>query len=136
MSTTESIQLVDKLVEAKIPKPTATELVDRIDRGNLESDNPKWINLENDVQDLKNDVQWLKWVVALGFPILIGIVTYLHNDMKAEIHSVRTEIHSVRTEVKAEVHSVRTEIQSLRTEMQSMQKEINAKIDQILLRRR
>ena len=134
---------MDKLVEAKIPKSTATELVDRIDRGNLEPDNPKWINLENDVQDLKsdvqdiksdvqvlkNEVQWLKWVVALGFSALIalmfgivGIVTYLHNDMKAEIHSVRTEM--------------KTEMQSLRTEMQSMQKEINAKIDQILLQRR
>ena len=143
MGTTETIQLVDKLVEAKIPKSTATELVDRIDRGNLEPDNPKWINLENDVQDLKNgvefvknDVRWLKWVVALGFPILIGIVTYLHNDMKAEIHSVRTE-------VKTEIQSVRTEIQSVRTEVkteiQSVRTEINqlsAKIDQILLQRR
>ena len=160
MGTAESIQLVDKLVEAKIPKSTATELVDRIDRGNLELDNPKWINLESDVQDLKsdvqdiksgvqvlendvqvvkndvqdlksdvqvlkNDVRWLKWAIALGFSALValmfgivGIVTYLHNDTKAEIHSVRTEI------------------QSLRTEMQSMQKEINAKIDQILLQRR
>ena len=131
--------MVDKLVEAKIPKSTATELVDRIDRGNLEPDNPKWINLENDVQDIKsgvqvlendvqvlksdvgfvkNEVQWLKWAIALGFSALIalmfgivGIVTYLHNDTKAEI-------------------------QSLRTEMQSMQKEINAKINQILLQRR
>ena len=146
MGTAESIQLVDKLVEAKIPKSTATELVDRIDRGNLEPDNPKWINLENDVQDLKsdvqdikndvqvlkNEVQWLKWAIALGFSALValmfgivGIVTYLHNDTKAEIHSVRTDIQSVRTEM-----------QSMRTEMQSMQKEINAKIDQILLQRR
>ena len=113
--------MVDELVKARIPKPTATKLIDRIDRGNLESDNPKWINLENDVQDLKNDVgfvkndvRWLRWVVtslvALMFGI-VGIVTYLHNDMKAEI-------------------------QSLRTEMQLMQKEISAKIDQILFRRR
>ena len=174
MGTAESIQLVDKLVEAKIPKSTATELVDRIDRGNLELDNPKWINLENDVQDLKNDVQdlkndvqdlknnvqdlksgvqvlendvqvvkndvqdlksdvqvlkndvrWLKWAIALGFSALValmfgivGIVTYLHNDMKAEIHSVRTEM-------KAEIQSVRTDINQL-----------SAKIDQILLQRR
>ena len=136
MGTAESIQLVDKLVEAKIPKSTATELVDRIDRGNLEPDNPKWINLESDIGFVKNDVHWLKWAMALGFSALIalmfgivGIVTYLHNDMKAGIHSVRTEIQSLRTEMK-------TEINSLRTEMQSMQKKINAKIDQILLRRR
>ena len=108
MSTTETIQLVDELVKAKIPKSTATRLVDRIDRGNLEPDNPKWINLESDVQVLKNDVRWLKWAIALGFPILIGIVTYLHNNTKTEIHSVKTE-------------------------MQSMQKEINAKIDQMLI---
>ena len=129
MGTAESIQLVDKLVEAKIPKSTATELVDHIDK--------------NIPDTLANDVHWLKWVVTLGFSALIalmfgivGIVTYLHNDMKADIHSVRTEmkteIHSVRTEIQ----SVRTEIQSLRTEMQSMQKEINAKIDQILIQRR
>ena len=174
MGTAESIQLVDELVEAKIPKSTATRLVDRIDRGNLEPDNPKWINLENDVQDLKsgvqvlendvqvvksdvqdlkndvqvlksdvqdlkndvqvlksdvgfvkNDVRWLKWAIALGFSALValmfgivGIVTYLHNDMKAEIHSVRTEM-------KAEIQSVRTDINQL-----------SAKIDQILLQRR
>ena len=120
MGTAESIQLVDELVEAKIPKSTATRLIDRIDRGNLEPDNPKWINLENDVQDLKNDVQvlksdvgfvkndvrWLKWAIALGFSALValmfgivGIVTYLHNDMKAEIHSVRTEM---KAEIQAE----------------------------------
>ena len=167
MGTAESIQLVDELVEAKIPKSTATRLIDRIDRGNLEPDNPKWINLENDVQDLKNDVQdlknnvqdlksgvqvlendvqvvkndvqdlksdvqvlkndvrWLKWAIALGFSALValmfgivGIVTYLHNDMKAEIQSVRTEM-------KAEIQSVRTDINQL-----------SAKIDQILLQRR
>ena len=100
--------MVDELVKARIPKPTATRLVDRIDK--------------NMPDTLANDVHWLKWVVALGFPILIGIITYLHNDMKAEIRSVRTE--------------VKTEIRSIRTEMQSMQKEINAKIDQILLQRR
>ena len=122
MGTAESIQLVDKLVEAKIPKSTATELVDHIDK--------------NIPDTLANDVHWLKWVVTLGFSALIalmfsivGIVTYLHNDMKADIHSVRTEM-------KTEIHSLRTEIQSLRTEMQSMQKEINAKIDQILIQRR
>ena len=174
MGTAESIQLIDELVKARIPKSTATELVDRIDRGNLEPDNPKWINLENDVQDLKNDVQvlksdvqdlkndvqvlksdvqdlkndvqvlksdvgfvkndvrWLKWAIALGFSALValmfgivGIVTYLHNDMKAEIHSVRTGM-------KAEIHSVRTEIQSVRTDIN----QLSAKIDQILLQRR
>ena len=146
VSTTETIQLVDELVKARIPKPTATRLVDRIDRGNLEPDNPKWINLENDVQDLKNDVQdlkndvgilqkdvgfvkndihWLKWAIALGFSALIalmfgivGIVTYLHNDMKAEIHSVRTEMQSMQKETNAKID------------------QLNAKIDQILLQRR
>ena len=124
MGTAESIQLVDELVKARIPKPTATRLIDCIDRGNLEPDNPKWINLENDVQDLKNDVQdlksdvqWLKWIVALGFPVLIGIITYLHSDTKTEMQSIRTEM--------------KTEINSVRTEMQSMQKETNAKIDQL-----
>ena len=111
MSTTETIQLVDKLVEARIPKATATELVDRIDKGNLEPDNPKWIKLEN-------DVHWLKRVVALGFSALIalmfgivGIVTYLHNDMKTEIHSVRIDL----------TYKI---------------DQLNAKIDQILLQRR
>ena len=118
MSTTESIQLVDKLVKAKIPKPTATELVDRIDK--------------NIPDTLANDVHWLKWVVALGFSALIalmfgivGIVTYLHNDMKAEIHSVRTGIQSVRTEM-----------QSMQKETNAKIDQLNAKIDQILLRRR
>ena len=113
MSTTETIQLVDELVKAKIPKSTATKLVDRIDNNKSNT-----LELEDDIKWIKNDVHWLKWVVALGFPILIGIVTYLHNDMKAEIHSVRTE-------VKTEIQSVRTEINQL-----------SAKIDQILLQRR
>ena len=130
VSTTETIQLVDELVEAKIPKPSATRLVDRIEKNKPDaSENDlKWTKLEN-------DVHWLKWAMALGFSALvalmfgiIGIVTYLHNDMKAGIHSVRTEIQSLRTEMK-------TEINSLRTEMQSMQKEINAKIDQMLIQR-
>ena len=125
MSTTETIQLVDELVKARIPKSTATRLVDRIDRGNLEPDNPKWINLESDVQVLKNDVRWLKWAIALGFSALValmfgivGIVTYLHNDMKAEIHSVRTEMQSMQKETNSKID------------------QLNAKIDQMLIQRR
>ena len=87
MSTTETIQLVDELVKAKIPKSTATKLVDRIDNNKSNT-----LELEDDIKWIKNDVHWLKWVVALGFPILIGIVTYLHNNTKTEIHSVKTEM--------------------------------------------
>ena len=135
MGTADALQLVDELVKARIPKPTATKLVDRIDNNKSNT-----LELEDDIEWIKNDVRWLRWIVtslvALMFGI-VGIVTYLHNDMKAEIQSVRTEvkteINSVRTEINSLRTEMKTEIQSLRTEMQSMQKEINAKIDQMLI---
>ena len=131
MGTADALQLVDELVKARIPKPTATKLVDRIDNNKSNT-----LELEDDIKWIKNDVRWLRWLVtslvALMFGI-VGIVTYLHNDMKAEIRSVRTEM---KTEMQSLRTEMKTEINSLRTEMQSMQKEINAKIDQILLQRR
>ena len=116
--------MVDELVKARIPKSTAAKLIDRIEKNEPDtSENDlKWTRLEN-------DVHWLKWAIALGFSALIalmfgivGIVTYLHNDMKAEIHSVRT--------------GMKTEINSVRTELTSKIDQLSAKIDQILLRRR
>ena len=109
----ESIQLVDELVEAKIPKSTAARLVDRIEKNEpdtLEND-LKWTKLENDLSFIKNDLHWLKWIVTSLVALMlaiIGIVTYLHNDTKIEIQSIRTE----------------------------MKTEINSKIDKMLIQRR
>ena len=134
--------MVDELVKARIPKPTVAKLIDRIEKNEPDtSENDlKWTRLEN-------DVHWLKWAIALGFSALValmfgivGIVTYLHNDMKAEIHSVRTgmktEMQSIRTEIQSVRTEMKTEINSLRTEISSKIDQLNAKIDQILVRRR
>ena len=117
MGTAELIQLIDKLVKAKIPKPTATELVDRIDKGN------------------DGSLYWLKWIVGIGFPILIAIVTYLHSDTKKEILSIRQEVQTIRQEVQTvrqEVQIVRQEVQIVRQDL----KDIHNKIDRLLISKR
>ena len=92
VSTTETIQLVDELVEAKIPKPSATRLVDRIEKNKPDaSENDlKWTKLEN-------DVHWLKWIVtslAALMLAIIGIVTYSYSDIKTEMQSMQKEINA------------------------------------------
>ena len=98
MSIAQSIQLIDKLVKARIPKPTATELVDQID-----NNKPDILELENDIKWIKNDIKWLRWavtsLVALMFGI-IGIITYLHNNMQQDIRAINSKIDSLLIQKK------------------------------------
>ena len=68
MSATQTIELVDKLVRAKIPKQTATELIDYVDERKDKAVNLQWVAIA---------------ILASGliaiFGLLWGLKTEIHN---------------------------------------------------------
>ena len=73
----ETIALVDKLVKAKIPKETATDLVDYIDKHQSEKINFKL-----------NIILW-----AIG--ILFTLVIYLHSEMNGRVDKLENKIEKI-----------------------------------------
>ena len=84
----ETIALVDELIKAKIPKKTATNLVDYIEKHQSQS-------LKVDIDLIRKDVNWLKWIVGIGFTFLITIMVYLHSDLKEDIKENRESIKQI-----------------------------------------
>ena len=76
---TETIDLVDELVKAKIPKRTATKLVDYIEKHQSEKTNFK-LNI-------------ILWALGLVFTFLFSLMIYLHNDLKSDINKLETRIN-------------------------------------------
>ena len=117
MGTAESIQLVDKLVKAKIPKSTATELVDRIDKGNDSSP------------------YWLKWIVGTGFVAMFSGMYYLHSDTKADMRELKADLKNNISEVKDDISEVKDDISEVKDDISEIRKELKELRTLILQRR-
>ena len=81
----ETIALVDKLVKAKIPKQTATDLVDYIDKN------------QNEKIDFKlNFILWAIGGLLALFLGLTSIMVYLHSDLKSDIKDLKSDMKEIR----------------------------------------
>ena len=84
----EAIVLVDKLVKARIPKETATELVDFIEKHQSEK--------------IEFKLNIILWVLA-G---LLTLVIYLHSDLKSGIKENRESIKQIHQELKSMIEKI------------------------------
>ena len=94
MSATQTIELAEKLVEAKIPKETATELLDYIQVNNKEKDgdsDQKIEIIEQDVSVLKQDVNVLKQDV--------GILKQDVNVLKQDVNVLKQDVNVLKQDV-------------------------------------
>lgn len=140
MSLIQSIGLVDKLVKAKIPKQTATELVDFVENNQSETlkddidelkskadkaedklDNlekkvdkleTKFDNLEKKVDKLEVKVEWLKWIMGIGFTVIFATMFYLHSDLKSDMKQLRADVKSDNQELRLGIEELKNLLQN------------------------
>ena len=73
----ETIALVDELIKAKIPKKTATQLVDYIDKSQSEK-----------IDFKLNFILWAIGGLLALFLGLASLMVYLHSDLKSDIREI------------------------------------------------
>ena len=94
MSATKTLELVKEL-KPKLGERATTKLLDFVENQNGELATKQDLhNLEqkieqkiqgvkHEIDGVKRDVFWLKWIIGLGFGALLTIMLYLHSDTKA-----------------------------------------------------
>ena len=90
----EAIALVDDLVKAKIPKKTATKLIDFVEKHQSQE-------LKHKLDKIESDINWLKWVVGLGFTLIFTIMIYLHSDTGKRIDKIENKVEGIETKVNS-----------------------------------
>ncbi len=129
MSTTiEAIEIIDQLVEAKIPKETAKELISFVEkqRGDLVTKQ----DLRAEIEPLKQGQQWLKWVMGGVVAVMIGGFALLNQ----RIESTNAKIESVRAEMKAEVRELKAEMENRLNKMEQRNIERHRELTELLQR--
>ena len=125
MSIAQTQPLVDDLVKAKIPRKTATELVDFIEKQQSNT--------------LKKDIEWLKWIVGIGFTFLLTIMVYLHSDVKSNIGKVDDRIGTVEDrigKVEDRIGKVEARLEKVEARINQMEINITQKLNQLLRKSR
>ena len=56
--------------------------------------------LKTELEPIKRDIAWLRWVMGGGFALLLTVIIYLHSDTKTEIRDMKTEIRDMKTEIR------------------------------------
>ena len=83
--------------------------------------------LMSEIDGIKRDVNWLKWIVGLGFAGLLTIMLYLHADTKQEMKELKAETKEFQTEMKefqAEMREFQTEMKEFKAEMREFKAEM------------
>ena len=120
------------LIEVYVDKFATKQDIQDV-RGELKSARNE---LMSEMDGIKRDVNWLKWIVGLGFTIgfggLLTIMLYLHNDTKQEMKELKTEMQEFKTEMqefktemkefKAGTKEFQAEMKEFKTEMRENQK--------------
>ena len=92
-ATTEAIEIIEELVEAKIPKSTAKKLIDYADkkRGDVATKQDVE-NVKQNIENVKQSISMLKWAVGLLALVMIGGFALFYDmlsDTKEEIKGNR-----------------------------------------------
>ena len=87
MSATQTMYLIDQLVKAKIPKKTAAELIDYVEKRKDKSIDRLWIALLTGF--------------AITITLTVSIPFYLHSDTKTDMQSIKTDMQIMKTEHNA-----------------------------------
>ena len=76
--------------------------------------------LRAEIEPIKRDIKWLRWVMGLGFALLLAVMlggfallqsnmNYLHNDTKADMKELKADMK----EFKADINKRLDKIESL-----------------------
>ena len=98
-TATQTLELVDELVKAKIPKKTATKLIDYVDNrhnGNIDERltnmDKRLTNMDKRLIKVETSITFLKWITGIGFTITTTIATalplYLHNNTQTDMQAM------------------------------------------------
>ena len=56
------------------------------------------------LEGVKKDVNWLKWIFAIGFPIgfgtLLTVMLYLHGNTENRMDRIETDVKELKTDMK------------------------------------
>ena len=128
MNGTQVIEFHRLLKKHKYTDQEADKFIEFVENRGVE------LVTKKDLEPLRRDINWLKWVIGIGFTLLValfvgvlGTVYYLHSDTKVDIRELRTEIKDIRTEIKdirTEIKDVKTEIKDIRTDMKETKADI------------
>ena len=81
--------------------------------------------VRKDIEKLESKIDWLKWFVVIGIPIittlftgvLLYIILYLHSDTKQDIKELRIElkqdIKDLKQDIKQDINSINTKLDKL-----------------------
>ena len=106
MSVAQSVALIDKLVRAKMPRETATELLDFVE--------------QNQAGNVKKDLYWIKIMLGFTLSIMIALgslAVYLHSDSLTRMEKIES--------------SLKPDMKTLKSDMTVMETRINKRIDRI-----
>ena len=120
----ETIALVDKLVRAKMPKETATALIDFVEK-NQSSE------FKQEIEKVKLSIDFLKWVVGLGFSLTFAIIIYLHSDTTKRTDKLESKVNKIESKVN-KIESKVNKIESKVNKLESTMNKIESKIDRLL----
>ncbi len=131
-TTTDAIEIIDRIEhETTMSRETAKTLINFVERqrGDLATnqDLQDGINfLRNELEPLKRDGIWLKWIMGGaivvmigGFTVLLTITIYLHSNTNGRLDRMEAEMNRRFTEQKAEMKEIKTEMREIKELLQS-----------------
>ena len=109
---TQAIVIEKILTRHNFTEEEATKIIDYVENQKGDFATKQDIALvKQEIENIKQNISMLKWIVGLGFGGLLTIMLYLHNDTKQEMKEFKTEMKELKTEMK-----------ELKTEMRENQK--------------
>ncbi len=116
-TTTDAIEVIDHLQTDGISRETAKELIDYVDkqRGDLVTDQSLQAALRQEVEPLKRDVNWLKWIVGIGLTaipvILLTVMIYLHSSINERLDRIEQRVEGRFEKMEADIKEIKELLQ-------------------------
>ena len=92
---------------------------------------------KKDLEPLKKDINWLKWVMGIGLTLLtalvigaLGAVYYLHNDTKTVVKEMEKNMQGMKVDIegmKAEMKAIKAEMKGMKTDIKEIKALIKSK---------
>ena len=103
MNGTQAIELHKIFKRHKFTDRETNQIIEFVENQNGDLLTKKDLRIE--IEPLKRDIGWIKWVLGFVIALIIGLagaVYYLHSDTKSDIREMRTEIREIKALIKSE----------------------------------
>ena len=116
-TATQTLELVDELVKAKIPKKTATKLIDYVDNRHNGNIDERLTNIDKRLIKVETSITFLKWITGIGFTVTITIATalplYLHNDTKDAMREIKTDMQTMEKRNAEQMKAMKADMKAM-----------------------